>query len=156
MVDKTDPETWTKSFVSYNQTLCLRVLREVNSLVLTGLSQKDYRSASVCLDRLLSGLAIMHTAKCDDFLSPLSMYSLCAATISAFGLDMPENKRRELMLAGLEDARDFSTNKETAEYTTAVIADLQSGMSLTQLQLKYAPNFPQNEIGLIKDLGSKL
>lgn len=156
MIDKTDPETWTKSFVSSNQTLCLQVLREVNSLVLKGLSQKDYRAAAICLDRLLSGLATMHSANCGDFLSYLSIYSVCAATISAFGLDMPEYKLRDMVLAGLEDALDFSTSKETTEYATVMIADLKSGMSFSRLRQKYSPNFPQNEIDLIRDLGSKL
>lgn len=156
MIDKTDPETWTKSYVSSNQTLCLQVLREVNALVLNSLSKKDYLSAAVCLDRLLSGLAIMHSANCGNFVSYLSIYSVCAATISAFGLDMPEYKRRDMVLAGLEDALDFSPSKETTKYVTAMIADLKSGMSFPQLQQKYSPKFPQDEISLIKDLGSKL
>ena len=98
----------------------------------------------------------MHSANCGNFFSYLSIYSVCIATISAFGLDMPEHKRRDMVLAGLEDALDFSTSKETTEYVTAMIADLKSGMSFPRLQQKYSPKFPQDEISLIKELGSKL
>lgn len=156
MIDKTDPNTWTKSFVSSNQTLCLQVLREVNSLVLQSLSKKEYPSAVACLDRFLNGLIIMQNTNCGDFRSFLSIYSLCVATVIAFGVDAPENKRREVALGNLKDARDFSTSKETTEYATAMIADLKSGMSFPRLQQKYSPKFPQDEISLIKDLGSKL
>lgn len=95
----------------------------------------------------------MQNENCGDFRSYLSIYSVCAATIAAFVPNAPETKFREVVFVNLEDARDFVTNKKETEYATAMIADLKSGMSFSQLRQKYSPNFPQNEIDLVKDLG---
>lgn len=157
--DRRDPNTWTERYASSNRAECLEELRGINSLVVTYLRQKNYKAAAVGLDGILNGLIALQNGKCGDFRSHIAMFSLCEASIIAFGAlgaDISESRRRETALSLFEDARDFSKSKATKEILCNMIAELKSGVPPAKIKQKYDPDFPQSEIDMLTDLHRRL
>lgn len=158
-MDRDDPNTWTKDFVLAHRADCLRFLQTTNSQVIDYVRRKNYVTAVAGLDRIQNGLITMNNAKCGDFFSHLAMFSLCEASIIAFGIPdsvMHEDMRRERALLLFQDARDFSKSADVKNLMSAIIADLESGTPLTEINKEYDPDFPQSVIETLTKLNSRL
>lgn len=154
-MDRYDPNEWTKSFVSENQSFCLEQLRSTNNRVIELLQNGDYAPAVAGLDRILNGLITMLNAG-GDYRSQICLFSWIEADILLFGVDAPEDKRRQNALQILEDARDFAKSETTRQNISSMISDVRSGKSIHSLRQDYGSDFPTDEIGLLRDLNSKL
>lgn len=158
-MDKYDPNTWTESYVSSNRAECLSFIKETNSLVVNYIRQKNYSAAIAGLDRILNGLVVMQNGRCGDFRSHIAMFSLCEASIAAFGTfgpNAPETRRRGTALKLFEDALDFSRSEATKEILRDIISALKSGAPLARIKEEYDPDFPQSAIDNLTDLQGRL
>lgn len=159
-MDKSDPNTWTKSYVSSNQEKCLRELKDVNSQVMSFIRQKNYLPAIAGLDRILNGLITMQNGKCGDLRSHIAMFSMCEGAIITFcdfGADVSESRQRETALKCFEDAYDFSKSEATKENIRAIIAELKSGVPLARIKEEHGAELPESMIlDMLADLNSRL
>lgn len=154
-MDRYDPNEWTRSFVAENQAFCLEQLRSTNNRVIELLQNGDYAPAVAGLDRILNGLITMLNAG-GDYRSQICLFSWIEANILLFGVDAPEEKRRQNALQILEDAKDFAKSETTKQNISSMISDVRSGRSIQSLRQDYSSDFPAEEIDLLRDLNSKL
>lgn len=154
-MDRYDPNEWTRSFVAENQAFCLEQLRSTNNRVIELLQNGDYAPAVAGLDRILNGLITMVNAG-GDYRSQICLFSWIEADILLFGVDAPEDRRRQNALQILEDAKDFAKSETTRQNISSMISDVRSGRSIQSLRQDYGSDFPTEEIGLLRDLNSKL
>lgn len=156
-----DPETWTGSYVSSNQTDCLITLQAHNLMAIDYLHQKNYLGALAYLNPIREGLLIMHNEGCGIFRLQIATFSMCTALITAFGsfdASVDTSQRREDALAYLEYAKkmvgDIESWKSMQNFYQKIIDDLKSCVSLTQLKDKY--DFPQSVIDILTDANDNI
>ena len=154
-MDRYDPNEWTKSFVTENQSFCLAQLRDTNDQVVEFVKQGNYAPAIAGLDRILNGLITMVNAG-GDYRSQICFFSWIEADIILFGIDAPEDRKRETALRLLEDARDFAKSDSVKQNLSAMISDLKGGTSLSVMKADYGAEFPASDIDLLKNLNGKL
>lgn len=158
-MDRSDPNTWTQSYVSSNRAECLRFLQETDRLVVKYIRERNYPAAVAGLDRILNGLVALHNGKCGNFRSHIAMFSMCEASVIAFG-DLgpgaPESRRRATAMGLFQDAYDFSQSQATKETIAEVISQLKSGAPLTKIKSRYDSDFPQSTINFLTDLHDRL
>ncbi len=154
-MDRYDPNEWTKSFVDENQSFCLEQLRSTNNRVIELIEQREYAPAIAGLDRILNGLIAMQNAG-GDYRSQICFFSWIEADVILFGMDAPEDKRREIALNMLEDARDFAKSETSKQNISAMISDLRSGKSISTMKNEYDSEFPSADIDMLRDLNGKL
>lgn len=159
-MNKSDPNTWTESYVSSNRAECLRDLRDVNSQVMVFIRQKNYLPAITGLDRILNGLVTMQNGKCGDFRSHIAMFSLCEGAIIVFGdfgKSVSESRQRETALKCFEDARDFSKSAAAKENIRSIIAELKSGVPLARIKAEQGTELSESMVlDMLADLNSQL
>ncbi len=154
-MDRYDPNEWTKSFVMENQTFCLEQLRCTNNRVIELIEQREYAPAVAGLDRIINGLITMLNAG-GDYRSQICFFSWIEANVILFGMDAPEDRKRDTALKLLEDARDFAKSETSKQNISAMISDLRSGKSISTIKNEYGSEFPSADIDMLRDLNGKL
>ena len=154
-MDRYDPNEWTKSFVAENQSFCLEQLRSTNNRVIELIEQREYAPAVAGLDRIINGLITMLNAS-GDYRSQICFFSWIEADIILFGMDAPEDRKRNTALQLLEDDRDFAKSETSKQNIIAMISDLRSGKSISTMRTEYGSEFPSADIDMLRDLNGKL
>lgn len=155
-MDRYDPNQWDSNFVKENDSFCIDALRYTNKCVIDLLQQGVYDGAVAGIDRVLNGLIMLQNNTQGNYKPHLCMISWMEAFVIAFGVDAPENKKRENVIKCLEDARDFAKSESTKESITLCINDFSSGASFDEIYESEEHDFPNEVIQTLSDIDGKL
>ena len=130
MVNREDPSTWTKEYVSSHHADCLAFLRDTNLLTIRYSQQDNALGAITALDRILDGLVALQNAKCGEYRSFLSSFSMVEGVllISLGPAAIPN------AIKALKDARDFAQKPGTRQHIEAILAPLEKGTPVDRLE----------------------
>lgn len=156
-MDRTDPNTWTQSFVKDNIKYCFDFLAETNKIVVRCIRQGEFTGAVAGVDRIINGLITIHNSGAQKCKELISGFSRANGDILLFSLaDTDERKFREAALANYEDAYDFSSEASSRGYIRLRIDDIKDGRSLSALKSRYAKDYPENTISALQKLTDEL
>lgn len=155
-MNKYDPNEWTTVFVRNNKKFCFSFLQDTNQEIIEYLKKGEYETAVAGIDRMLNGAVVIQNAGVANMKPFLCTYSFNIGVVVICGVERgTEINRRNIAISNFLDAIEFS-NGGLKVYAQQAVDLLRSNRNMDDIKNELCPNFPQDLINLMCDMGQKL